>query len=279
MGIMYPEELEKLTYDSIGQAHLARKRLLITDFFTKIMHEFDNDWQKYCDFVESLESSGFIKISGVGARAALEFGPRGLAWRTKLEQVASHGRLLLDMQPGMVIGVKRIPYKHYGIYAGKFEGMHYIIHYADNKVNGGKGKIELILFHEFQNDDPCWIESYNGQIEYTDVVLEQSLARAVSRLNEQKYNLLTNNCEHFATWCVTGISQSPQIAEIVAGLIIEPKQIVQAKIMDCIVTMTTKAFKRNPLATTMIGLLALGTLFLTADYNKGSNTNFPSRLR
>jgi hypothetical protein len=39
--------------------------------------------------------------------------------------------------------------------------------------------------------------------------------RAISRLGEQKYNLLFNNCEHFATWCKTGISDSQQIREFV----------------------------------------------------------------
>jgi len=31
----------------------------------------------------------------------------------------------------------------------------------------------------------------------------------------QKYNLLFNNCEHFATWCKTGISKSQQIEEFI----------------------------------------------------------------
>jgi hypothetical protein len=39
--------------------------------------------------------------------------------------------------------------------------------------------------------------------------------RAESRLGEKKYNLLFNNCEHFATWCKTGIATSRQIQEFV----------------------------------------------------------------
>jgi hypothetical protein len=41
------------------------------------------------------------------------------------------------------------------------------------------------------------------------------VSRAKSRLGEQKYNLLFNNCEHFATWCKTGISDSKQIREFI----------------------------------------------------------------
>ncbi|MFE4106667.1 lecithin retinol acyltransferase family protein [Almyronema epifaneia] len=40
-----------------------------------------------------------------------------------------------------------------------------------------------------------------------DVVIE----RAESRLGERRYDLLTNNCEHFATWCKTGRSESAQL--------------------------------------------------------------------
>jgi len=36
--------------------------------------------------------------------------------------------------------------------------------------------------------------------------------RAESRLGEQRYDLLTNNCEHFANWCKTGRSDCEQLA-------------------------------------------------------------------
>ncbi|HEY9888464.1 MAG TPA: lecithin retinol acyltransferase family protein [Candidatus Obscuribacterales bacterium] len=36
--------------------------------------------------------------------------------------------------------------------------------------------------------------------------------RAQSRLGEQRYDLLTNNCEHFATWCKTGRQDCEQLA-------------------------------------------------------------------
>ncbi len=40
------------------------------------------------------------------------------------------------------------------------------------------------------------------------------VARARSRLGERNFNLWLNNCEHFASWCVTGISSSEQILAI-----------------------------------------------------------------
>ncbi len=40
-----------------------------------------------------------------------------------------------------------------------------------------------------------------------------TLRRAMSRIGEQNYNLLFNNCEHFANWCKTGMHRSDQIED------------------------------------------------------------------
>ena len=39
------------------------------------------------------------------------------------------------------------------------------------------------------------------------------IRRAMSRLGEQSYNLLFNNCEHFANWCTTGRHRSNQMED------------------------------------------------------------------
>ena len=40
-----------------------------------------------------------------------------------------------------------------------------------------------------------------------------TLRRAMSRIGEQNYNLLFNNCEHFANWCKTGRHRSSQVED------------------------------------------------------------------
>ena len=37
----------------------------------------------------------------------------------------------------------------------------------------------------------------------------------MSRIGEQNYNLLFNNCEHFATWCKTGRHHSAQVNSVI----------------------------------------------------------------
>jgi hypothetical protein len=40
---------------------------------------------------------------------------------------------------------------------------------------------------------------------------EEIVLRARSRIGENDYRLLTNNCEHFCNWCLDGISHSAQV--------------------------------------------------------------------
>ena len=48
--------------------------------------------------------------------------------------------------------------------------------------------------------------------------LEETLERAVRRIGETNYKLTSNNCEHFAMWCRTGLSTSRQ-AELIEELL------------------------------------------------------------
>jgi hypothetical protein len=56
----------------------------------------------------------------------------------------------------------------------------------------------------------------DGKTTYLRDLLEKTYSpeavvfRAESRLGEEEYELIFNNCEHFATWCKTGIHESKQ---------------------------------------------------------------------
>ena len=55
-------------------------------------------------------------------------------------------------------------------------------------------------------------------IEYKLYTPLETLNRARSRIGESNYNLFSNNCEHFALWCKTGISESHQISSLLDTL-------------------------------------------------------------
>lgn len=59
-----------------------------------------------------------------------------------------------------------------------------------------------------------WLEKSQMKIYSPDETVE----RARSRLGEKKYDLLMNNCEHFAIWCKTGLSKSYQIEKLLKAL-------------------------------------------------------------
>ena len=58
------------------------------------------------------------------------------------------------------------------------------------------------------------IESLN-RLNYHLYSPEETVQRAKSKIGERRYNLVFNNCEHFAVWCKTGLSESRQINELI----------------------------------------------------------------
>lgn len=97
-----------------------------------------------------------------------------------------------------LVGIPGV-YQHHGIDCGDRT----IIHYY-------KGRAATI------SRTPIAIFARGGRvfIKYPDVAFLPHIVvqRAESRLGEQQYDLLTNNCEHFANWCKTGRNESEQLA-------------------------------------------------------------------
>jgi len=70
-----------------------------------------------------------------------------------------------------------------------------------------RGPVEEVPLERFANGRPVHIECRNTPaLEEQDIVI-----RARSRLGENRYRLLTNNCEHFSEWSRFGISRSAQV--------------------------------------------------------------------
>ncbi len=91
-------------------------------------------------------------------------------------------------------------YEHHGIDCG--DGS--VIHYSKATE---PPTIRQTEFSAFSWGNRVFVKQYTVCY-LPDIVLE----RAESRLGEQRYSLLENNCEHFATWCKTGRSVSSQLA-------------------------------------------------------------------
>ncbi len=66
--------------------------------------------------------------------------------------------------------------------------------------------------------------SWSESPEYHLYSPEETVKRAKQRIGESRYNLVTNNCEHFALWCKTNISESHQINKLLKDLCKFPMQ-------------------------------------------------------
>ena len=125
-----------------------------------------------------------------------------------------------DIQRADHIRVERGPYWH---------------HFIVKSVDKGSGEVNIIEYTNtatgFIQDNsgdpknPGKAKVVEGKIKFDTnanfYVIKHTLAscfdpetvisRAESKLGERKYNAFTNNCEHFALWCKTGVSSSEQI--------------------------------------------------------------------
>lgn len=94
--------------------------------------------------------------------------------------------------------------------AGRRSGR--VVHYAGLAHGWRSGPVEELAPDRF---------AAGGGIEVKAVPLsadigEEAVRRARSRLGEDRYRLLTNNCEHFCSWCLYGESHSEQVQRCLA---------------------------------------------------------------
>lgn len=76
------------------------------------------------------------------------------------------------------------------------------------------------LFGENENPLAALYEIYElfKKISYKLYSPAETLRRAKSRLGENSYNLVFNNCEHFVVWCKTGVSESHQVNAVIRAI-------------------------------------------------------------
>ena len=106
---------------------------------------------------------------------------------------------------------------HDGIYLGGG----FVIHLTGGTPDGGKAaaRVQIDPLARFAGGRPVTIRRYSGAHDPEEIV-----ARAMSRLGEGDYNLIFNNCQHFARWCATGDHESEQVRSVTAttGTVITP---------------------------------------------------------
>ena len=110
-----------------------------------------------------------------------------------------------DQEPplGAHLVSPRRHYQHHGIYVGHGR----VIHYAGLSRSIRRGAIEEVGLERFAHGQGLWWQAHAD----TPFAATTIVQRARSRLGENRYRLLTNNCEHLCHWCLYGVACSTQI--------------------------------------------------------------------
>ena len=128
--------------------------------------------------------------------------------------------LVAEQEPLLAshIVTPRRGYLHHGIYVGGGK----IVHYAGLAHGLRRSPVEETTLDRFARGRPVWVRSDAPPTFSSREVIH----RARSRVGEDGYRLLTNNCEHFCEWCLHGEHRSYQVEAWVA----RPGRILHAAI-------------------------------------------------
>jgi len=126
---------------------------------------------------------------------------RGLSGR----QFRGNWLLVGDQEPplGSHLVTPRRGYLHHGIYVGARK----VVHYSGLVHGLRRGPVEEVPFAHFTRGQHVWVRSDAP----SDFDVREVIRRARSRVGEDRYRLLTNNCEHFCEWCLRGTARSFQV--------------------------------------------------------------------
>lgn len=111
-----------------------------------------------------------------------------------------------DAYKGVCVG--RTLYTHHAVDMG--DGT--VIEYVTATSAKRDSVIQRRLLANFAQGGRVEIRQYGMRLDH-----ETAAARAESMLGTAGYDFFTNNCEHFASWCVTGHPSSSQIENGVAS--------------------------------------------------------------
>jgi hypothetical protein len=108
-----------------------------------------------------------------------------------------------ELPLGAHLTTSRRGYTHHGVYVGGGR----VVHYSGFSAFWQCGPVEEVLLSRFSAGRQVRIVHHQRSV----FSPEEIVRRARSRLGENDYRLLTNNCEHFCYWCLDGVSHSAQV--------------------------------------------------------------------
>jgi hypothetical protein len=108
-----------------------------------------------------------------------------------------------ELPLGAHLTTLRRGYTHHGLHVGGGR----VVHYSGFSGFWQCGPVEEVSLSRFSAGRELRIVHHPKSV----FSPEEIVRRASSRLGENDYRLLTNNCEHFCNWCLDGVSRSAQV--------------------------------------------------------------------
>jgi hypothetical protein len=108
-----------------------------------------------------------------------------------------------ELLPGTHLVTRRRTYVHHGIYVGADR----VVHYGGYAYGLRRRPVEEVSLEAFAAG-----RGVQALVRHPDIFSRSEIVlRARSRLGEDGYHVLTNNCEHFCEWCFSGQHRSAQV--------------------------------------------------------------------
>ncbi|KAK7504445.1 hypothetical protein BaRGS_00004311 [Batillaria attramentaria] len=140
-------------------------------------------------------------------------------------KVRTHNMTLLEeLEEGDMIEFPRGAYSHWAVYIGNEE----VVHLAGDEDDGIDGQFDsthlftisgqrftkaLVKVENFWNVVAGSFAKKNNEKDkkYKPLTKVEIVQNALSKLGSIGYNVLFENCEHFAAWCRYGVKKSDQV--------------------------------------------------------------------
>ena len=139
-------------------------------------------------------------------------GPRDACGTKRTLRGLHRGDRLLDSleQPplGSHLVTPRRGFAHHGIYVGGGN----VIHYKSITQRLRRFPVEEVSLASFAHGRAIWVRA-RGEPRFDG---NEVTRRARSRLGEDRYRILSNNCEHFCEWCLRDEQRSYQVESLLA---------------------------------------------------------------
>lgn len=122
-------------------------------------------------------------------------------WKTKKPVSGDH------------IRVNRGLYYHHGIYADDYCVFHFASP-SDNEMNPETARVLYTTLDQFLKGGILEVREYSFEEINKKRNPKEIIDEAIKSIGEGGYNVISNNCEHFANRCVFGESTSEQVESV-----------------------------------------------------------------